>query len=64
MEVTLPMTPAQAAERAGVGVGAIYAEIASGRLRARHKRGQVKRWWITEADLKEWASGGMFGEGE
>ena len=55
MKVTLPMTPAQAAARAGVGLPTIYAEIAAGRLRARHKRGQVKRWWITEADLEEWA---------
>lgn len=62
MELVIPMTPAQAAEAAGVGVGVIYADIAAGRLRARHKRGQVKRWYITEADLAEWASGGMLEE--
>lgn len=46
----------------GVGLGSIYAAIAEGSLKARHKRGQSSRWWILRSDLEAWASGGMFEE--
>ncbi|MCI9495973.1 MAG: helix-turn-helix domain-containing protein [Adlercreutzia mucosicola] len=60
--VEMPISPKRAAELCGVGVGSIYAAIAEGSLRARHKRGQSSRWWILRSDLEAWAAGGMFGE--
>ena len=62
MEAVMPMTPQQAADRLGVGVSVVYRAIESGSLRARHKRGQSRRWWVTEADLAHWAEEGMFEE--
>lgn len=59
----LPYTPAQVAQMYGVSVNSIYNEIKSGRLRAHHKRGDRKRWYVTEADLAHWAEHGMFGDG-
>lgn len=34
-------------------------EIREGRLKARHKRGGTRTWWITQSDLDEWMAGGM-----
>ncbi len=62
--IAMPLSPAQAAELCGVSVGVIYGAIGSGALRARHKRGQTQRWFITREDLEAWASGGMFEEEE
>ena len=56
------LSPKEAAEMCGVGLGSIYAAIAEGSLKARHKRGQSSRWWILRSDLEAWASGGMFEE--
>lgn len=58
----LPYTPAQVAQMYGVSVAYVYNEIRSGRLRAHHKRGEQKRWYVTEADLAHWAEHGMLGE--
>lgn len=60
--VEMPISPKEAAEICGVGLGSIYAAIAEGSLKARHKRGQSSRWWILRSDLEAWASGGMFEE--
>ena len=61
-EVKMPLSPKQAAERCGVRVTVIYSAIANGTLRARHKVGTSRNWWILEEDMVAWASGGMFGE--
>lgn len=60
--VEMPISPKEAAEMCGVCLGSIYAAIAEGSLKARHKRGQSSRWWILRSDLEAWASGGMFEE--
>lgn len=41
--VEMPISPKEAAEMCGVGLGSIYAAIAEGSLKARHKRGQSSR---------------------
>lgn len=51
----IPWTPAQVAEMYGVSDETIYREIRSGRLRAKHKRGQSRKWFITDDALREWA---------
>lgn len=51
----LPYTVRQVADMYGMSEGAIRKEISSGRLKAAHKRGQTKVWYITDAWLKDWA---------
>lgn len=53
----LPYTVQQVADMYGMKETAVLAEIRSGRLRARHKRGMVKRWFITNQDLVDWVNG-------
>lgn len=51
----LPYSPAQIAEMYGVSTETIYREIRSGRLKGRHKRGQSRKWFVTDEALREWA---------
>lgn len=60
--VEMPISPKEAAEMCGVGLGSIYAAIAEGRSRRATSGGQSSRWWILRSDLEAWASGGMFEE--
>ena len=60
--VEMPISPQEAAELCGVGLGSIYDAIAKGSLKARHKRGQSSRWWFLRSDLEAWAAGGMLEE--
>lgn len=52
----LPYTVAQVADMYGMGVEAVRREIRSGRLPASHKRGQSRKWYVTDADLETWAA--------
>ena len=49
-----PYTIQEVADMYGYTYERIRREISEGRLHAAHKRGQSKRWYITDADLKEW----------
>lgn len=60
----LPYTPPQVAKMYGLGTETIYREIRAGRLKARHKKGQRKRWYITEQDLVDWVEKTMFEDEE
>lgn len=51
----LPYTVRQVAEMYGVCAETIRREIHAGRLKAHHKRGMVRIWYITPDDLKDWA---------
>ncbi len=51
----LPYTVKQVAEMYGVCAETIRREISAGRLKAAHKRGQRRIWYITEANLNDWA---------
>lgn len=50
----LPYTVKQVANMYGCSTETIRREINSGRLRASHKRGQTKVWYITKDALKDW----------
>lgn len=50
----MPYTPTQVAEMYGVCDETIYREIRAGRLKAKHKRGMSRKWYITESDLRDW----------
>lgn len=56
----LPYTVKEVAEMYGVSGNYIYREIREGRLRARHKRGETKAWYVTDEDLREWVESGMW----
>lgn len=67
METTLPKlpyTPQQVASMYGIPVHRVYSEIKAGRLAARHKRGEDKKWYITETDLVDWIERRMWDESE
>lgn len=53
--VRLPYTVAEVAAMYGKSRNTILREIASGRLPAKHKKGETKRWYITDEALEEWA---------
>lgn len=40
----------------------LYKAIAEGRLKARHKAGETKTWYVREEDLAEYLDKGMWGE--
>lgn len=40
----------------------LYADIAAGRLKAKHKAGESKTWYVREEDLAEYFDKGMWGE--
>lgn len=52
---SLPYTVKEVAEMYGFSADAIRKEISSGRLKAAHKRGQTKVWYIKQAWLDDWA---------
>lgn len=52
----LPYTVKQVADMYGVSAETIRREIQAGRLPARHKRGQTRVWYMTDADLETWAA--------
>jgi excisionase family DNA binding protein len=56
------MSPEEVAELTGWSKDVIYEEIRSGRLRARHKRGEIRKWWITVDDMDEWIQHGLWEE--
>lgn len=56
----LPYTTAEVAAMVGRSKTFILDEIRSGRLHARHKKGQVKYWYMTEEDVREWLEKGMW----
>ena len=58
----LPMTVQQVASLYGLSRSQVYREIEAGRLHARHKRGEQRIWYITDADLEEWIDHGMWDE--
>lgn len=49
-----PYTVKQVAEMYGYTEDGIRNEIKVGRLHASHKKGQSKKWYITEKDLRKW----------
>jgi len=51
----LPYTVKQVAKMYGCSTETIRREINAGRLKASHKRGQTKVWYITKEALKDWA---------
>lgn len=51
----LPLTVKQVAEMYGVCAETIRREIRAGRLKAHHKRGMVRIWYIRPKDLEDWA---------
>lgn len=51
----LPLTVKEVAEQYGMSAKAVRKEIASGRLKAAHKRGQTKIWYMKPEWLDEWA---------
>lgn len=61
-QLRLPYTTAEVAEMCGKSTAFVLREIESGRLEARHKKGESKRWYVTEEALQKWASGGMLEE--
>lgn len=56
----LPMRLSEVAELLGMSYKSVHREVQSGRLKAWHKKGENKIWYVTQADLNEWAEGGMF----
>ena len=58
----LPMTPHEVAQIYGVSDEYICREIRAGRLKARHKRGGVRNWYITREALEEWAESGFLAD--
>lgn len=51
----LPRTVKEVAEHYGMSTEAVRQEIASGRLKAAHKRGQSKVWYMKPEWIDEWA---------
>lgn len=51
----LPYTVREVADMYGMSVETVRREIHAGRLKAAHKRGQRRVWYITQANLKDWA---------
>lgn len=50
----LPYTVQEVAEMVGCSTSTILRDIHSGILKARHKKGQVRVWYITDEALKDW----------
>lgn len=55
----LPLTPKEVAEIYGISVSVVRKEIEKGSLKARHKRGQTKNWYITREAIEEWVQNGF-----
>lgn len=55
----LPFRVKEVAEMFNVSECFIRKEIHLGNLKAAHKRGESKIWWIKQEWIDEWASGGM-----
>lgn len=53
--IRLPYTVKQVAEMVGCSTDTIRKEIRAGHLKARHRRGRTKIWYVTKEDLSEWA---------
>lgn len=51
----LPYSVKEVAEHYGLSPEAVRNEIAKGRLRAAHKRGQTKVWYMKPEWVAEWA---------
>ncbi len=51
----LPYTVKEIAEHYGMSTEAVRKEIVTGRLRAAHKRGQSKVWYVKHEWLCDWA---------
>lgn len=59
----MPLTVKQIVHKhKGVTARSLYKAIAEGRLKARHKAGETKTWYIREEDLAEYFDKGMWGE--